>query len=883
MAAKQNFRNRQLKKLLSLKRKAQDVHACLLEIADLTRFANSPEDFYFQLHEIIGSVIKAPNLYVVFKNSTSKEYEFLYYASQQKPTFEIPKIPTNVIELGLTGYLLRTQKPLLCDAQGYQNLLQQGEILQLGQPAYSWLGVPVQLVSGDTGALVIQSYDPNVEFTQQDLAILDILSVHITHAIERLKQQTQLEREILARSKALQTAKKTLKNEVKDKTQYQYMQRLLLTLNESFDFSLPIESLHQAITDVIQKVFNPDMQYIAQRQVDGQWGFSFVDNQNIKMLDAHNIFMPFNEYFSLDPVPLLLSQVEINRLTELGALNINQQQQKELNNYTWVAAPLYRPTKYGQQIEDLSYSESLSCICMVRKVQAGIPDKQGYQHHDVERFHFLVSQCNLLLQKWDAQHGLHQTHFELERIIEERTQDLNSANVNLNQQITQKEQAQAQLYHDANHDHLTGLPNRQLFNRKLLNALAQFHVNPSAEYGVLFIDLDRFKIINDTFGHLVSDQFLIEVSRRIKSCLSQHAILARMGGDEFVILLQSQQVVKVAQKIAQQILDNLNTCFNIEGHEIFAGCSIGITSSEQNYQKPADILRDADTAMYRAKHLGKGCYVLFDENLHDTLVEQLALESALRIAIKQKQFNLEYQPIVNLLANEIVALEIQIHWQHPEQGLIPTRKFIQLAEQTGLIYDIDMLSLEQACAYLHEQQATSCNACTVISVNLDALFLENKTYLEPLFNYLQHSGLDLHYLVLEFSETSIKHMDLAIQSIDKLTQLGVRVAIDHFGARSGSLSLLFEAKIDFVKIDKGLIQNLHSQIDKQKYAQTILAIGQQHNIIMIADGVNSEQALLNAQSIDCTFAQGSEIVEPQPVSNIQQQGSYFSKSRKFAM
>lgn len=880
MAAKQSFRNRQLKKLLGLKRKAQDVQTCLLEIADLTRFSSHPEDFYFQLHEIIASVIKAPNLYVVFKNSTSNEYDFLYYASQQQPTFETPQIPSSVIELGLTGYLLRTQKPLLCDAQGYQNLLKQGEVLELGQPACSWLGVPIQLTSGDAGALVIQSYDPNVAFTQQDLVILDVLSIHITHAIERLQQQTQLEREILARSKALQTAKQTLKNEVKDKNQYQYMQRLLLTLNESFDFSLPLEYLHKAITGLIQKVFNPDMQYIAHRQVDGQWIFPFVHNQNIKMLDAHNIFMPFNEYFSLDPVPSLLSKIEIKRLSALGALNINQQQQAILNNYTWVAVPLYRHTRSDNLSQALNYNESLSCICIV---QADKPDKKGYQHDDVERFHFLMSQCNLLLQKWEAQHELHQTHFELERIIEARTQDLNSVNFNLNQQIAQKEQAQAQLYYDANHDNLTGLPNRQLFNRKLLSALAQFHVNPAAGYSVLFIDLDRFKIINDTFGHLVGDQFLIEVSQRIQNCLSQHSLLARMGGDEFVILLHSKQVVKAAQQLAQKILDNLNTCFKIEGHEIYAGCSIGITSSEQNYQKPADILRDADTAMYQAKHLGKGCYVLFDDSLHHALVEQLALESALRAAINQKQFNLEYQPIVNLSDNEVVAIETQTHWQHPEKGLIPTREFIKLAEQTGLIYDIDMFSLEQACVYLHEQQSTVCHGCTLISVNLDALFLENKEHFEQLFNYLQHTQLDLHYLILEFSETSITHLDRVIQSIEKLTQLGVRIALDHFGAQSGSLSLLFETNIDFIKIDKSLIQNLHSKIDKQKYAQTIVCIGQQHNIITIADGVNSEQALLNARSIGCVFAQGSAIAKPQPIEKVQQVGGYFNKSRKFAM
>lgn len=882
MAAKKNFRNRQLKKLLGLKRKVQAVHQCLLEMADLTRFSSNPEDFYFQLHEIIASVIKAPNLYVVFKNTNSKEYEFLYYASQQKPSFEAPKIPSSVIELGLTGYLIRTQKPLLCDPQGYQHLVEQGEILELGQPAYSWLGVPIQLANGDVGALVIQSYDSKLVFSEQDLAILDVLSAHITHSIERLTQQSQLEREMLARSKALQVANQTLKHEVKDKSQYQYMQRLLLALNESFDFSQPIEDLHQAITDLIQKVFKPDLQYIAHRQVDGQWIFPFVHNQNIKMLDAHNIFMPFNEYFSLDPVPALLSKVEIERLSALGALNIQAQQQKLLSKFTWVAVPLYRYAKNTNQIKSLNYSDSLSCICIVREVQPSLPENRAYQHDDVELFHFLISQCNLLLQKWDAQHDLHKTHVELEHIIEQRTQDLNSVNLNLNQQIAQKEQAQAQLYYDANHDSLTGLPNRQLFNRKLLNALAQFQVNTAAEYSVLFIDLDRFKIINDTFGHLVGDQFLIEVSQRIRNCLNQDAILARLGGDEFVILLQTKQVVKAAQQMAQQILDNLNTCFNIEGHEIFAGCSIGITSSEQNYQKPADILRDADTAMYQAKHLGKGCYVLFDDSLHQALVEQLALESALRAAINQKQFSLEYQPIVNLSDNAVAALETQIHWQHPEKGLIPTREFIQLAEQTGLIYDIDMFSLEQACMHLREQQADS-DGCTLISVNLDALFLENQTHLQQLYDYLQDSQLDLHYLILEFSETSITDTEQAIQSIDKLTQLGIRIALDHFGARTGSLSLLFSTNIDFVKIDKSLIQNLHLQIDKQKYAQTILTIGQQHNIITIADGVNNEQALINSKSIGCVFAQGLAIAKPQPVSNIQQQAFYFNKSRKFAM
>ncbi len=866
LAVRLSYKNRQLKKLLGLKRQAKSLHASLLEIADLTRLYAEPESFYLQLHEIIANLIKAPNLFVVFKDESSQTYQMHYYASQQCGVLDKPKLATSVIELGLTGYLMRTNKALLCNAQDYQALVENGEILELGQPAHSWMGIPLTLSTGEHGALVIQSHQSDIEFQQQDLTVLTILGQHIAQAIDRFNHQIQLEHEIHSRTRALQKANQALKSEAYFKNQYQLAHKLLLELNESYNFEQPLEHLYQAISDIVAQTISSDLCYIAVQKSKSDWFFPAV--QLIDELHCNEqTFHPLNEYFSLDPASILLHGTEVKKLAELGAIKINSDIGAKLDNLTWVAVPVH------------SEPGELVFIAAVHRLN---PREYKYAH--LETLEFLATHFNLILQKWYAQAQLKASHRELESMIEERTEKLNQVNVRLSKQIAEKEKAQAQLYHDANHDSLTGLPNRQLFNRNLLNALARYQLTKNAEYCVLFIDLDRFKLINDTFGHLVGDQFLVEVSQKIRACLATQDILSRMGGDEFVILVQGEACIRRAEKIAQNIIATVNVPFSIEDYEIVSGCSIGITTSAIGYNKPADILRDADTAMYQAKSMGRGCYVVFEQSLHERLKAQFLVENEIRSAIRHKQFTLEYQPVVDLTSNEIVALETQLCWQHPKHGLVSVKPYQALAKQAGLFYQIELLALEQVLESLKSQTESGIPE-TLVCINLDGCLLENEDSLARLIQMLENSQVDLHYLILEFSEKTLSPSETIITAFNQIAETGVRMTLDEFGAQSGSMSLLFKVDIDFVRIDKSLIQTLSDDMQQHRYAQTIVNIGKELGFIVIANGVDNEESLRNANLIGCMFAQGEAIAPVQSLTQTEEGGTrvYFNKSRKLAM
>ncbi|MCU4675518.1 EAL domain-containing protein [Catenovulum sp. 2E275] len=873
LASGKSFKSRHLKKLLGLKRQASSLQTALLEIADLTRLFIEPKDFYYQLHEIIASLIKAPDLYIVFKNQTNQQFELVYYASQLRGVLDNPHFSDGVIEFGLTGYLFRTQTALLCNPDDYRNLVELGEVLELGEPAVSWLGVPLTLNDGTCGAIVIQSHQTEIHFSQQDLIILSILAKHITQAIDMLNQQVQLEHEMHSRTKALQVAHQALKEEAKLKQQYQLAHKLLLELNETFDFSLTLDDLYQAIAQIVEQIFSPELHYIAVKQLDGHWHYPAVNRTPFITSNIHLQFNSLNQYFSIDPLPIFLRSADVHHLNQLGALAYVPDIMIKNSHFSWQAVQLQNEQLQNEQMPFV-------LIGMVRS-EAHF----GAQSEQLEALSFLATHFNLILQKWHTQARLAESHKELEQVVQERTQQLNQVNQDLNQQIKANQQVQAKLYHDANHDNLTGLPNRQLFNRNLLNALAQNHLNNEIAYSVLFIDLDRFKLINDTFGHLIGDQFLIEVSQKIAQCVPENAILARMGGDEFVILLQGENASELSQDLAQEIINTINVSFDIDGHDIFAGCSLGITTSEQAYKKPSDILRDADTAMYQAKKLGRGRFVVFDQSLHEALKAQLATETELRNAIKQKRFIVDYQPVVDLTDNSVVAVESQIYWQHPKDGLVNLQSVIELAEQTELIFDIDFFALEQALTYLKPEQGGKSAPSALMSVNLDGLFLNNQARLTQLINVLQASQVDLHYLILEFSEQSLTDAEQAIESLNRLAEAGVRIALDQFGAQFGSMAMLFKADIDFIKLDKKLIKDLAQDLQLQRYAQSVVNIGKDVGFITIADGVDNEQGLLNANAIGCSFAQGQFIAPAQQLAQILADKTtvYFNKSRKLAM
>ncbi len=374
--------------------------------------------------------------------------------------------------------------------------------------------------------------------------------------------------------------------------------------------------------------------------------------------------------------------------------------------------------------------------------------------------------------------------------------------------ITVQKQAQQQLIHDAFHDALTNLPNRPLFMERVEQALNHSKRHPKYQFAVLFIDLDRFKMINDSLGHIVGDQFLQAIAKLLASCLRGGDTVARLGGDEFTILVNDIPDVNEAVMIADRILNKFLQPIQIETHKIFGSASIGLAISNQEYDIADDLLRDADIAMYRAKSLGKGRYTIFDKEMYEQNLKTVQLDNDLRYALERQEFELYYQPIVHLSSGKLAGFEALIRWCHPERGLISPSEFIPIAEETGLIIAIGDWVLEQACQQMLDWQSQFPEANSLkMSINLTCQQIRENNLIEKLDRVLAATGIDGNNLRLEITETSM--MDQTEETIAKLEQLrarNIQLSIDDFGQGYSSLSYLHRFPVNMLKIDRTFVE-----------------------------------------------------------------------------
>ncbi|MGB7925107.1 MAG: EAL domain-containing protein [Pyrinomonadaceae bacterium] len=432
------------------------------------------------------------------------------------------------------------------------------------------------------------------------------------------------------------------------------------------------------------------------------------------------------------------------------------------------------------------------------------------------------------------------------------------------QDITDRKRAEQQLLHDAFHDALTGLPNRSLFMDHLKLAVGRSKRRSDCEFAVLFLDLDRFKIVNDSLGHMVGDQLLIGIARRLETCLRPGDSVARLGGDEFTILLGDIRNAAEAISVAERIKQELTLPFNIGGHEVFTTVSIGIAPSITGYERAEDMLRDADTAMYRAKSLGKTRHEVFDKAMHARAMTQLQLETDLRRAVDRQEFFLNYQPIVSLETGAIKGFEALIRWQHPEQGFISPAEFIPMAEETGMIVPIGHWVLSVACRQMKQWQEMfpSC-APLHISVNLSGRQFTQPDLIDQIKQVLSDTGLDPRSLKLEITESTVmENIDTAIDMLKQLRAIGVALSIDDFGTGYSSLSYLHRFPISTLKIDRSFVSRMADNNENTEIVRTIVMLARNLGMDVVAEGVETEEQLAQLKSLGCECGQGYLFSKP---------------------
>ena len=423
-------------------------------------------------------------------------------------------------------------------------------------------------------------------------------------------------------------------------------------------------------------------------------------------------------------------------------------------------------------------------------------------------------------------------------------------------------------------DPLTGLPNRLLFIDRLGRAIKHIKRRKDALFAVLFFDLDGFKMINDSLGHLAGDQLLVGVSTRLEKSLrssdtvarfGQGFTMARLGGDEFTVLLEDLKDSADAKKAADRLMKELTSPFVLGGKEVFTSVSIGIALSNPSYEEPEEILRDADTAMYRAKSLGKARYEVFDADMRASVMARLQLETDLRRALERGEFENYYQPIVSLASGEIVGFEALLRWQHPTRGLVGPHEFISVAEETGLIRDLGWWNLREACQQMAVWRKKFDNYSELtISVNLSAKQFVQRNLVEEIRLLLEEFQLPAETLKLEITESTVMgDPAAAVRMLEEIKALGISLAIDDFGTGYSSLSYLHRFPLDTLKIDRSFISGMDWEGNEgMEIARTILPMANNLRLDVIAEGVETAEQLASLRNLRCKYGQGYYFSRP---------------------
>ncbi|KAA3648184.1 MAG: EAL domain-containing protein [Chloroflexi bacterium] len=462
----------------------------------------------------------------------------------------------------------------------------------------------------------------------------------------------------------------------------------------------------------------------------------------------------------------------------------------------------------------------------------------------------------------DTRRALYEANMALETKVAKRTSEL--------------QKSQQQLQHDAFHDTLTGLPNRSLFVDRLGQVLQRQKRNRTFNFAVFFLDIDQFKLVNDSLGHNMGDELLMQIAQRLKVCLRSIDTVARLGGDEFVILLEDvgdPEDISDTIHVANRVLSEISRPFRLGDHEVFTSTSIGISFGSIGYSNPEDILRDADIAMYRAKDMGKARYEIFDQSMHVLAVRRMQMEMDLRKAIERREFLVHYQPFISLETGKISGFEALVRWQHPTRGVVPPGDFIPLAEDTGLIIPIGLFVLKEACRQMklwHELFPN--HEALTISVNLSPKQFSQPDLVYQINRILEDTHLDPKCLELEITESAIiESQEVAANILEQLIERGIQLHMDDFGTGYSSLSYLHRFPFHSLKIDRSFVSKINGGNENVEIVQAIVGLAKSLGLKIVAEGVETERQLDCLKSMACNMGQGflfSKPIEAGPAAEL---------------
>lgn len=462
---------------------------------------------------------------------------------------------------------------------------------------------------------------------------------------------------------------------------------------------------------------------------------------------------------------------------------------------------------------------------------------------------------------------------ELNAKLLARTKELERQAETLQHEVARRRQVEEQLRHDANHDGLTLLPNRTLFMERMNRALARLRRHPELRCAVLFLDLDDFKVINDSLGHETGDVMLVEVASRLLNCVREidtvchpdASTTARLGGDEFVVLLEGVPDAETAQAVADRIGAVISRPFHIDDHNLKVRASIGIAMAETGHESTDDLLREADTAMYSAKHIGKGQIALFDEKMHAAVAARLRLEGELRKAVESGEFELFYQPIVALESARLSGFEALLRWRHPDGALIAPESFISIAEEAGIISSLGRWVLHTACTQIRRWMDMDSDYALPVSVNISRRQILDHDLAGEIRQVLDETGVPGELLKLEVTESVVmSHVEHVKGVLEEIRSMGVEIMMDDFGTGYSSLSCLHDMCVDALKIDRSFVRTTRNN---RQYAAVVDAIIHLAHVLdkkVVCEGIERPEQLAQMLALGCEYGQGFLFAHAMP-------------------
>ncbi|MDN0081245.1 EAL domain-containing protein [Crenobacter sp. SG2305] len=799
-------------------------HEILLDISQLGHQCGHADELAQQFLRRLERLMDAQHCYIALLDEEHAALRFPLYRDDRHPLD--PMHPAaDALPPRLVGYLMQSGQPLHYSRDALQRLIQEQRWPCPPHLSLPTSGMAVPLINAlgqPIGALVLQRYQDMPLSTAEQASLL-LLARHLGFALDTLRYPSQLERQVQYRTNELEGINARLRAEVADRQHHERLHGVLYRIAELTNTSLSLGAflagLHRLLAELMP-----------------------ADHCQVALYDAGQdlLSFPYNSGAG-SPSPRRPGRGPIEQVLHSGRpLLSTGNTQGDGKQGSWLGVPLF------------SEHNLLGVLAVSSEDSAA-----RFSLREQEILEFVANHIGAALSRLRALEALQGSYAALEARVRERTSELDAVN--------------AQLKYDSLHDPLTNLPNRSHFARTLRESWEQF-VSGGHRFAVLFIDLDRFKRVNDTLGHLAGDHLLFEVGARLHRCLRQTDFLARIGGDEFAVLLSNVKSFDDCEPIARRIVAEFEHPVILHGREVFTSASVGVVLADRDlYHQADDLLRDADHAMYRTKQQGRHGYTLFNHALRRDQADQLALESELRRALEeQDQLIPYYQPFVHAITGELVGLETLVRWRHPERGMLVPATFLPVAEESGLIVRLDRYMIEAACRQLTRWQLSGqVTTPLALHINLSSSNFHDPGFVAWLTQLVRQHDLQPGTLYLEITESAlIDEPDTAAMVMAALRKLGVRLALDDFGTGYSALSYLHRYRFDKLKIDRAFVSEVDSKGEADAIVRAILALAEALGLEVVAEGVETEGQLRRLSEMGCHTLQGFYFAAPAPAEQL---------------